>query len=140
MKYILPILMIVLVSCKTTHLKEEHHIRQVMKAQEDAWNRGSIDDFMKGYWNSDSLTFIGSRGPTYGYQTTLENYKKGYPNKERMGELRFDVINLKRLSKSAYVMLGKYTLKRANDEPLGYFTLIWEKIDGTWVITSDQSS
>ena len=37
-------------------------IRQVMQEQQDAWNRGDLEAFMQGYWQSDSLRFIGSRG------------------------------------------------------------------------------
>jgi len=33
----------------------EAAIRRLMNDQTAAWNRGNIDDFMKGYWESDSL-------------------------------------------------------------------------------------
>jgi len=33
-------------------------IRAVMKAQEEAWNRGDIDGFMNGYARSSSTTFV----------------------------------------------------------------------------------
>jgi len=31
---------------------DETAIRKVMADQADAWSRGSIDDFMKGYWHN----------------------------------------------------------------------------------------
>ena len=55
-------------------------IPDLMKKQELAWNTGDIDSFMKYYWKSDSLKFIGSSGITYGWQKTLDNYKKKYPD------------------------------------------------------------
>ncbi len=119
---------------------DEVSIMSVMQAQEDAWNRADLDAFMEGYWKSESLTFIGSRGLTYGWDTTLENYKRSYPDKTVMGTLKFDIISLNRLGDKAYHMIGKYTLLREEDKPSGYFTLIWEKINGEWKITSDQSS
>src|SRR5436305_12874190 len=73
-------------------------IRDVMNKQIEAWNNGDIDTFMQTYWRSDSLMFIGSTAPTYGWQTTLEHYKKNYPDKAAMGKLSFNLINLKQLS------------------------------------------
>ena len=51
-----------------------------MKAQVLAWNKADIKGFMDHYWNSDSLMFIGSKGVTYGWQKTYDNYVKNYPN------------------------------------------------------------
>ncbi|GAB4251729.1 MAG: hypothetical protein Kow0079_05930 [Vicingaceae bacterium] len=77
-----------------------------MHQQEVAWNNGNIEGFMKGYWESDSLKFVGKNGIKYGWQNTLENYKKSYPDKATMGILKFDVIQLEVYGKSAFV-LGK---------------------------------
>lgn len=131
-------------SCTTNKLllteETEAEIMGVLEAQQNAWNEGNIDEFMKGYWKSDQLTFTGSRGVTYGWEETLYNYKKGYPNKEVMGKLQFDVIELRPLSKDTYHMIGKFTLFREADTPSGYFTLIWKKIDGQFYIISDHTS
>ncbi|MEZ4829901.1 MAG: hypothetical protein R3C61_27005 [Bacteroidia bacterium] len=56
--------------------KDRAAILSVFEDQEKAWNAGDIDRFMKGYWKSDSLTFIGSSGITYGWTQTRDNYKK----------------------------------------------------------------
>ena len=114
-------------------------IKQVLLDQQNAWNEGDIEMFMEGYWKSDSLSFISSRGVNKGWQETLDGYKKGYPTKEDMGELKFDILQLNRLSDAAYQMVGKYTLTRQNDMPSGFFTLIWRKISGKWVIVADQT-
>jgi len=110
-----------------------------MNLQEKAWSDGNIEDFMKGYWQSDSLMFVGKNGIKYGWQTTLDNYKKSYPDKIAMGKLEFDVIKLEVNGKSAF-MLGKWSLIREKDNPNGYFDLYWKKINGNWVITIDHTS
>ena len=120
--------------------KERGAIRDIMHKQEQTWNAGSIDEFMKVYWQSDSLRFIGSSGITYGYENTLNNYKKHYDSRDKMGRLQFKILHLERLAKDAYTMVGKYTLYRKKDEPSGYFTLIWKRINGNWRIVSDQSN
>ena len=71
---------------------DEKAIRKILYEQTLAWNRGDIDEFMKGYWNNDSLMFIGRSGVTYGYQNTLMNYKKNYRNADEMGTLLFNLV------------------------------------------------
>jgi ketosteroid isomerase-like protein len=120
--------------------KDEQLIRQLMAMQTEQWNRGNIEGFMKGYWKSDSLVFVGRTGPKYGYQTALENYKKGYPDTVAMGKLHFDVLKLQSMAPDCYFMLGKWTLKRSIGNLEGYFTLLFRKIKGEWVIVADHSS
>lgn len=119
---------------------EENAIRQVMNTQQEAWNRADIETFMEGYWKSDSLKFIGRNGITYGWQTTLDNYKKSYPTPHAMGKLTFTILTLDILSETSAFMIGRWHLKRASDEPGGHFTLLWRKINGKWVIIADHTS
>ena len=115
-------------------------IRGIVDRQQQGWNDGDLEQFMEGYWKSDSLQFIGSKGITYGWQTTLDHYKKGYPTPEAMGTLTFNILTLEKLSDTTAWMVGTWHLKRATDEPSGHFTLLWKKIKGTWVIVADHSS
>lgn len=120
--------------------REQAVIKKVMQLQQEAWNRADINTFMEGYWKSDSLKFIGRNGVTYGWQTTLENYKKGYPTPEAMGQLTFTIVSLDVLADDSAFMIGRWKLKRTNDEPGGHFTLLWRKIDKKWVIVADHTS
>src|SRR5690349_24674547 len=78
--------------------KDEAAVIKVLDEQNAAWNRGDIDGFMKGYWENDSLMFVGKSGVTYGWANTLKNYKKGYPDTAAMGKLIFTNIKIKKLS------------------------------------------
>ncbi len=127
------------VSQNTYHNKEEIAIRNILQTQTQAWNDGSLEKFMSGYWQSDSLKFIGKNGITYGWQATLDNYKKSYSDKAAMGILAFEIITVEMSNKTAFV-IGKWKLARQNDEPKGYFTLFWKKIKGKWQIIADHSS
>jgi len=119
---------------------DRQSIKAVMDAQQNAWNAANLELFMEGYWKSDSLKFIGSTGITYGWQTTLNNYKKNYPTPEAMGKLTFTILSLDLISKDAAFIIGKFHLKRSTDEPSGHFTLFWRKINGKWVIVADHTS
>ncbi len=117
----------------------EAQIRDVMARQVEAWNNGDIDAFMQGYWNSDSLRFISSRGTTYGWQMTLDSYKRSYPDKATMGILTFEILEIDVLSESSAFVLGRWHLQR--EAPVGgYYTLLWKKIDGEWLIVLDHTS
>jgi ketosteroid isomerase-like protein len=120
--------------------KDEKAIRQLLDDQNAAWNRGDIDAFMKGYWENDSLMFVGKSGVTYGYNNTLRNYKKGYPDTAAMGKLTFTEIKFNRLSKKYYFIVGKWYLKRSIGDISGHYNLLLEKINGQWVIIVDHSS
>ncbi|WP_375560531.1 YybH family protein [Bernardetia sp. OM2101] len=121
--------------------KDALEIMQTFQNQQNTWNNGDLDGFMNGYWQSDSLKFIGKNGITYGYEATLERYKKSYPDVETMGKLKFDILSMKKLDKKHIFVIGKWHLKREEKEDLeGHFTLLWEKINKKWVIIADHSS
>ena len=110
-----------------------------MIEQEKAWNNGNVNEFMKYYWKHDSLMFIGSKGITYGWQKTLDNYLKSYPNRQSMGTLHFTIDYAKMLSPVNIYIIGKWELSK--EKPAGgHFTLLWQKIDGRWVIVADHTS
>ncbi len=120
--------------------KDEEQIRKLLHTQTEAWNRGDKESFMKGYWENDSLMFIGKSGVTYGYKNTLENYKKGYPDTAAMGKLSFDLIDVRRLSNDYYHVVGKWHLQRSIGDVGGHYTLLFRKINNKWVIVADHSS
>jgi ketosteroid isomerase-like protein len=115
-------------------------IRKVMADQTAAWNRGSVDDFMKGYWNDDSLVFVGQSGLTYGYNQTLANYKKHYDTPEKMGKLFFTLLSIKQLSPDYCLVLGQWLLKRPAGDIGGIYSLLFRKINGSWLIVVDHTS
>lgn len=115
-------------------------IQLVLHNQEKAWNDGDLEGFMKGYWKSDSLMFVGKSGITYGWQKTLDNYKKGYPDTAAMGKLHFDILDMKPVSEDNYFIIGKWHLIRSIGNIGGYFSLLFRKINGEWLIICDHTS
>lgn len=120
--------------------KDEQQVRAVLQDQMVCWNNGDLECYMNGYWHSDSLMFIGKSGITYGWEQTLNQYQKGYPDKAGMGVLNFNLIQVKRLSAIYFMVTGRWHLTRAAGDLEGSFTLLFRKIDKKWVIVSDHSS
>lgn len=119
---------------------EEAQIGKLLAVQTEAWNRGDLEGFMQTYWKSDSLMFIGKNGIKWGWQETLENYKKGYPDTAAMGKLSFDILVVKRLSPDYFYVVGKWMLHRTIGNLSGHYNLLLRKIGGRWVIVADHSS
>ena len=147
MKKLLPgISLILLLVCTNFAQMEKQNtkiaedIRKVMNEQTAAWNRGDIEGFMKGYWNSPELKFVSGDNVTKGWQPTLERYKKNYDSKAKMGVLTFSDLQINVLSKDAAVVLGSWALQREGDEPHGKFTLIFRKFKDGWKIVHDHTS
>ncbi|MEI7627720.1 MAG: DUF4440 domain-containing protein [Bacteroidota bacterium] len=114
-------------------------IKNLLLRQRDDWNKGDVTNFMKGYWESDSLLFIG-KSISNGYQETLDNYKKSYPDVAAMGHLDFEFVEFRKLSPEYYFVIGKWHLKRTIGDVGGAYTLLFRKIKGIWTIVVDHSS
>ena len=115
-------------------------IKQLLQMQIKAWNNGNIEGYMQGYWQHDSLMFVSKSGITYGWQNTLNNYKKGYPNAASMGTLKIDIERMQQLDGVNFFMVGKWYLVKNSENINGVFTLLFKKIKGKWVIVTDHSS
>jgi hypothetical protein len=134
------ILLIFVVNSLFAQTNEEKAILKILETQQNAWNTGNLEKFMEGYWKSDSLKFIGKNGIQYGWQKTLDNYKKSYPTAEKMGKLQFTIISIELAGKENAFVIGQWHLIRSEGDLKGYFTLFWKKINGTWLIVADHSS
>ncbi len=121
-------------------VNDKVEIQKLLQTQQKSWNEGKIEAYMQGYWNNDSLTFVGKRGVTRGWKNTLSNYKKSYPDKATMGVLELHIINIKILDKNLAFVVGKWDLERTVGDVGGHFTLLMRKINEKWVIVADHSS
>lgn len=115
-------------------------VRAVMDAQVEAWNRGDIEGFMRGYAQSPDTIFVSGDTVTRGWQTVLDRYKKGYDSREKMGTLTFSELEIMPVGKDAAVVLGRWQLQRAGDTPKGRFTLIFRRTKAGWRIVHDHTS
>ena len=142
MKTILMILAFSVITMTFDQSKDEktkNAIRKVMDDKAIAWNKGDLEGFMQGYWNSPSMTFVSSGRITKGWQPTLDNYKKSYDSKEKIGVLTFSDLEITVLSKESAVVLGKWALQREKDNPHGLFTLTFRKFKDGWKIILDHT-
>lgn len=134
---------LILLLCISVGAGAQHHevaIRQLLAHQQTAWNNGSIEGYMEGYWKNDSLVFIGGSGVTHGFSNVLANYKKSFPDSAAMGKLSFNLLSIKKLSSNYVFVVGKWHLSRKAGDAGGHFTLVIKKFGRLWRIVSDHTS
>lgn len=124
-------------ACQTP---EEREVLQVLESQQRAWNAGSVEGYMEGYWNSEELTFVSGGTVTRGYSVVSERYSRSYDSAERMGQLAFSDVRVEFFSSTAAIVTGEWRLRRRSDEPWGRFTLVLKKMPEGWKIVYDHTS
>lgn len=125
---------------QTRDEKTKAAIRKVMDEQAAAWNKGDIEGFMEGYWNSPEMKFVSGENVARGWQSALDRYRKNYDSKAKMGVLTFSELEITVLSKDSALVLGNWALQRDADNPKGKFTLIFRKFKTGWKIIHDHTS
>jgi beta-aspartyl-peptidase (threonine type) len=116
-------------------------VRDVLKLQAAAWNKGDLEGFMQGYWHSPKLSFSSGGDITRGWDATLERYKKRYRSEgAEMGKLTFSELEIEPIGAGAALVRGRWQLVRSKDKPGGVFTLIFRKMPEGWRIVHDHTS
>ena len=115
-------------------------ILTLLNDQTAAWNRGDIEGFMNGYWNSNQTEFVSSEGVSRGWQALLERYRRSYPDRKAMGPLTFSDLEIRVECSTAAYALGEYHLQREDDNPSGVFTLNFRKFPEGWRIVVDHTT
>jgi beta-aspartyl-peptidase (threonine type) len=140
--HILVVLVVCSVSAWGSPVAPTEEIRSVIVQQQDAWNRGDLEAFMAGYWNSPELTFFSGAHESKGWQAALDRYKKSYQSAgHEMGKLEFANLRIEVLGSDAAFVRGEFHLTMSDGKtPHGLFTLIFRKFPDGWKIVHDHSA
>jgi ketosteroid isomerase-like protein len=116
-------------------------IRAVLDDQVAAWNKGDLGRFMKGYWESDQLSFFSGNRKTSGWKATLQRYQKKYQGEgKEMGRLSFEELSIELLGPEHALVRGRFRLQLRQETPTGLFTLILRRTPAGWRIIHDHTS
>jgi uncharacterized protein (TIGR02246 family) len=138
-------LLVFITACARSQSRVEDpaaEVRAVWTAQVEAWNRGDLDAFMTGYWNSPDLVFFSNKTETRGWQQTLDRYRATYKAEGRqMGTLDFPQLEFKVLGPEAVLARGQWRLKMPDGkESTGMTSVTFQKRSEGWRIVHDHSS
>ena len=117
-------------------------IEQVLRTQQEAWNRHDLDAFMIGYRNSPELTFFSGAKESKGWQAAMDRYRATYTSAgKEMGHLEFSELRIEPFGPDAAFVRGVWQLTMSDGKtPHGRFTLIFRKFPDGWKIIHDHTS
>lgn len=116
-------------------------VTALLKEQDEAWNRGDLDGFLKYYDHTGKLVFIGSTGEIRDYQVLKQKYEKRYKTADaNFGKLTFSDLKVEELSKGLVRAWGKWQVEQKSETQSGWFSLILRKTPEGWRIIHDHSS
>lgn len=132
-------MILMLAAC--AHSFDEAPIRHVITAQQDAWNRGDLDNFMAGYDHSPDLVFTSGGHIRRGYDETIAKYKAKYgTDKSTMGHLAFEILQVQPLGADGAIVLGRWQLTDTPNAGHGIFSLGFRRTPDGWRIVHDHTS
>jgi len=117
-------------------------IRAVLERQESDWNRGDLDAFLTGYWNSPKVVFQSGGDRFDGWEAMRDRYRKRYKSEGRaMGQVAFSRVEIELLGPGSALVRGAWRLTLPDgSRPGGLFTLVFRKFPDGWKIVHDHTS
>jgi peptidoglycan/xylan/chitin deacetylase (PgdA/CDA1 family)/ketosteroid isomerase-like protein len=142
-------------------LEARRDVAKLIAQQAAAWNRGDLETFTSCY--HEDAVFISSSGLTSGREELLQRYRRRYPDRQAMGHLTLEILEIHLLSGIEVSVLGdsrpgaihglsvaaRWSLsgmsgagdsgeERAPDTS-GMTLLVFQKCKGKWEIVHDAS-
>jgi beta-aspartyl-peptidase (threonine type) len=117
-------------------------VRAVLDGQVSDWNRGDLDSFLTGYWNSPKVVFQSGGQRIDGWEAMRDRYRKRYQAEGRaMGRLAFSGVEIEALGPDTAFVRGGWRLTMPDGtHPGGLFTLLFRKFPEGWKIVHDHTS
>ena len=124
----------------TERKENEIAIREVFEAGCAAWNRGDLDGYLAGYWDSDKTIWISGGSLTRGKKAIVAAYKARFSTPQQMGKLTLAELEIDVLTTTDAIAFGRWMLAFEDKAAEGFFTVQLKKIESTWFYISDHSS
>ena len=118
---------------------EKQAIRKVLDDQTAAWNRGDLNSFMAGY-STGELVYVSPKGKKEGWQTLLAHYQQSYQAEGKMGQLKFDDLEIDLVGPRTSWARGKWQVVTDKETFAGHFTLVLRKQKDGWRIVHDHTT
>ncbi len=120
---------------------DDHAVRGVLRAQQEAWNRGDLEGYMRGYVKSDALVFTSGGNIRTGWSETYAKYKARYgSDTSSMGTLAFEILHVQAIGADGAIVLGKWELTNTPVAGSGVFSVALERTADGWLVVHDHTS
>lgn len=116
-------------------------IEGVLTDQVTAWNRGDLEGYLRAYEPSEALVFTAGGAIRRGFASARAQYLERYgAQRETMGTLELQVLDVRGLSRRSAVVLGRWRLTDTENAGAGVFTLALQRDARGWHIVHDHTS
>lgn len=116
-------------------------MRAVLEAQQQAWNRGDLAGYMRGYLQSDALVFTSGGKIRRGWAETYAKYRARYgSDPSTMGQLAFEILDVQPLGADGAIVLGRWRLTDTPAAGSGVFSVALERTPTGWLVVHDHTS
>ena len=86
---------------------DERDVRAVLNQQVADWNKGDLDGFLTGYWNSPKVVFMSGGQRFDGYEAMRDRYRRRYKAEGKaMGQLAFSELDVESLGPESVLARG----------------------------------
>lgn len=142
MRYLLLFVLVLATPAWAQDAMLQFEITSALQSGAKAWNRGDLDAFMNDYVRSDDMTYTAAGKVVRGFDALKKRYQDKYgSDRDSMGHLDFEDIEVWRLGDDHALALGRWILKRQSQDTVeGVFSLVFRKEKGGWKILHDHTS
>jgi uncharacterized protein (TIGR02246 family) len=117
-------------------------VTKVLLAQEAAWNNGDLEAYVSHYKDApDTQAILGT--PTRGLANIRLAFRANFPNRDVMGTLAQDSVQVRALGENFALATGEYHLTRSRKsggDASGSFTEILEKTPTGWQVIFSETT
>ena len=110
----------------------EKEIYDQMMKMLDAWNRHDLDAYLDGFLHSDDIVLVVDGETIRGWDLLSKAFHSGYPNREEMGTVFFDRVQVQMLGPDLGFVLIWYSIAFPKKKQFGTDTIIVKKIAEGW--------
>jgi hypothetical protein len=108
----------------------------------DRWNARDIDGYMEQAWKSDEFRIVVLDGEAFtvtGWTHTLQDYKQGYTDRSKMGDMRCQVLGIELVTPELALVSNRCTQIVNNTARVGMSWTVMAKFADGWKVVSDYS-
>jgi uncharacterized protein (TIGR02246 family) len=110
----------------------EKEIYDQMMKMLDAWNRHDLDAYLNGFLHSDDIVLVVDGESIRGWDLLSKAFHSGYPNRDEMGTVVFDRVQVQMLAPDLGFVLVWYSIAFPKKKQFGTDTVIMKKVDEGW--------
>lgn len=116
-------------------------VKAALDEQVQAWNRGDLEKAMTYYWNDPSMVWISKAGVQKGYQFVLDDFRKEFADRSKMGQYTYEPLYIETLSPDKVYYVFKWKIELNGKRLMGgVSSQVWKKIRNRWYVTAEHAS